>query len=128
MNKKILVIDDDVDILDIVCIVLEDNGYDTIKSSTVDILAEIDIINPDLIILDNSIGAVSGSEICKKLKSTSTYENIPVILCSAAEELEKLSKGCGADCFLSKPFDLNELDTMVSKALTQQRRVNSKSC
>jgi DNA-binding response OmpR family regulator len=117
MSKKILVIDDDEDVLEIVAFILEEKGHDIVKSLDGNILSQIDIVRPDLIILDNTIGAISGSDLCRGLKSTDSHKYIPVILCSAADELRNISKDCGADCYLPKPFNLDELDTAVSKMI-----------
>ena len=117
MNKKILVVDDDVDILEIVSMVLEEKGYSIVKSLTSDVLDELGVINPDLIILDNTIGACSGSELCKELKANDSQKHIPVILCSAVDDLDMISKSCKANTFLAKPFNLNELDKVVASMI-----------
>lgn len=117
-KEKILVIDDNPEILEIITLVLADKGYELISSEPSDILTKLNIIRPDLIMIDNSLGEVSGSEICKELKKNNSLNHIPVILCSAVDDLEKLSIACNADTFQVKPFNLTELDEVVSKMLT----------
>lgn len=117
LKKKILVLDDNPDILDIFSVVLSEMGYMVITSETHDMLNHLSEIKPDLIILDNCLGTLSGGDVCKKLKTEPLTKNIPIILCSAIDNLDQLSLDCGADNFLSKPFDMAELEKVVSGTL-----------
>jgi DNA-binding response OmpR family regulator len=66
--------------------------------------------------IDNSLGEVLGSEVCKTLKLNNSFNHIPVILCSAVDDLERLSMECNADNYLVKPFNLTELESVVLNA------------
>lgn len=114
--KKILVCDDDEGILDIVRVILESKNYQvkTISSGK-SIEKRISEYSPDLILLDLWIPGMDGKEITRILKRQSKTKNIPIIIISALNETEKISKEIGADSFLSKPFDINDLINVVEK-------------
>lgn len=118
MNKTVLVIDDDVDILDIVCFIVEANGFNVVRGESSEIIAQIDSINPHLILLDNWLGSVSGIEICQQLKQKESQKLIPVIMMSAVTDLEEIARQCNADGFLAKPFDISELESLLKKILS----------
>ncbi|HEY0054722.1 MAG TPA: response regulator [Pedobacter sp.] len=124
MNKKILVVDDDEDIVAIVSMVLEELGHEIISATSTEILLQLDSIKPDVIILDNSIGGeYLGSQICKELKSNAKYKDIKVILCSGVEDITLIAGDCKADSFLKKPFGLDELERVVSDLILAQKAV-----
>lgn len=105
---KILVVDDDVDILTLVNMTLGMNGFDVRISSRWDkIDSDIQEFMPDLILLDISLGDADGREICKRIKTTNGTEHIPVILFSANIEMEKSFASCHAQAFISKPYELD---------------------
>ncbi len=109
--QKILVVDDDDDTLDLVGILLPMHGLTVKKvSDGEDTLTQTRVFEPDLILLDINIKGRDGKEICKELKShSSPFKNIPVILFSAGNNLEKQIAECAADDFIQKPFNLSYL-------------------
>jgi DNA-binding response OmpR family regulator len=116
MSKKILVIDDDAAILDAVSLVLREEGYDvrtTPKSEAV--YEEVNTFNPDAIILDVLLSGNDGRTICKNLKSNDKTKKIPVIMVSAHPSAKDGIKKYGADDFLAKPFELDDLLNKVEK-------------
>jgi DNA-binding response OmpR family regulator len=116
--SKVLVIDDDKDILVVVDILLTMHDH-TVKTifKAEDTLDEIKKFKPDIILLDVDLGGHDGREICKLLKNIREIKNIPVILFSASPELERSHIECGANDFLSKPFDISELINKVKQHL-----------
>src|ERR1700761_2762753 len=108
MTKRILVIDDDEDILEILNIVFQEEGYNVVISNTVEAAEQINIIHPDIILLDVRIegSAKNGAEICAEIKSKYKDRNLPVILVSGESDLALLAGECGADKFIPKPFDI----------------------
>jgi DNA-binding response OmpR family regulator len=78
-------------------------------------LSELETIKPDVILLDNWLGGVKGSELCKMIKASKEHSHIPVILVSAIDDLEEVASECDADAYLSKPFELSELETVVKQ-------------
>jgi len=121
MAKKILVIEDDKDIRDTIVYVLEEEGYEVIASDNARILKKLLEINPDLILLDNWLtdwkSDASGQEISKGLKSDPTTSHIPVVMISAVNNIEEITKAGSANGYLKKPFDLTELTGIVKKYL-----------
>ncbi len=115
MCKKIMIAEDDIGILEAMQIILEDAGYKvetTVNGKTVqDMKEEL----PDLLLLDIWMSGMNGTEICQHLKSQDQTKHIPVILCSANKDTQKLAKGCGADDFLAKPFEMNDLLSKVKQ-------------
>lgn len=92
---------------------LEEAGF-TVES-TVDgdkVLSMADN-KPDLLLLDIWMSGQDGRQICKALKSRSETKDIPVIMISANKDTEKFSKQAGANDFISKPFEMDELLTKV---------------
>ncbi len=117
---KILVVDDDEDILDLVGILLPRHGFTVEKVSKFgDTFMQAATFGPDLILLDINIKGCDGKEICKELKSpVSPFKNIPVILFSATTDLEKQTAASGADDFIQKPFDMLELVDKIKKYMS----------
>ena len=118
MSKRILVIDDDEDILEILHIVFREEGYDVVLSNTGEVAEHIQVIHPDLILLDVRIegSPKRGDEICAELKEH-YKEKMPIILVSAETDLAGLANECGADYYINKPFDIYQLLMQVQKFL-----------
>jgi two-component system response regulator VicR len=104
MTKKIVVVDDQVDMLRLIKPILSRNGYEVETDQTGAILDNLSIRLPDLIILDINLQVNDGAEICRRLKADSRTKDIPIILISAVMDLAKISKLCGAEAYLAKPF------------------------
>ena len=117
MKKRILIIDDNEDILELTEFLLNEKGFQVIASSTPHILFELSQINPDLILLDEHLDGIKGHEQCIILKSAETTKHIPVILLSAAFGIEKIAEDCLADGFIKKPFDIDYLYEVVDNHL-----------
>jgi DNA-binding response OmpR family regulator len=120
MRKKLLVIEDDPDILELLKIVFRDTGYDVIFSDTELGTDYIRVLHPDLILLDVRLKGSprSGIQICKDLKSDPKTEKLPVILCSGEYNLPDIAKNCNADMYLAKPYDTIDLMFQVNKYLS----------
>jgi two-component system response regulator VicR len=117
--KRILVIDDDEDVLEILRIALSDEGFDVIFTNTGEAITAIDNSCPDLILLDVSLSGSStmGAEMCVKLKQRHISKHMPLIMVSEGSNLEGLAKDCDADLFISKPFDIFQLLVHVKRFL-----------
>jgi two-component system response regulator VicR len=120
MNKRILIIDDDEDILEILHIVFKDEGFNVVVSNTGEAANNIHIINPDLILLDVRIEGYPkrGNEICAEIKARYPEKNLPVVLVSAETDLALLANECGADFYIKKPFDVYDLLLQVKNRLS----------
>ncbi len=116
MTKKVLVIDDNNDLLDLLREALSAEGYE------VECLPQIDNIyeavlqsRAGLIIVDFILDGINGGELCHQIKINPRTNHIPVIMISGyTRVLESLGGDYGADHFFAKPFDLNELVDKVN--------------
>jgi len=113
--KRILVADDNPAILDVLKIMLEDEGYEV--ETTVDgaVAQNMKKPLPDLLLLDVWMSGIDGRDVCKSLKSSAETQHIPVIIISATKDIEIISKEAGADDFISKPYQMNNLLKLVAK-------------
>jgi len=118
MNKKVLILDDDLDILQICTIVLKKKGFDvsTLNNSN-QVVEHVRSYLPDVILMDNWIPGPGGIEATKELKNTPDLQSIPVIFFSANSNVTQLAKEAQANYFLQKPFDISELEAIVQVAL-----------
>lgn len=118
MAKKICVVDDDENILEVLQIVLLGEGYDVQTSLSGECLRHLDDQRlPDLILLDVLLSGTDGREICKELKSSEKTKHIPIILLSAHSDASKAADSGRADSFLAKPFDIDALIKTVKEHL-----------
>jgi DNA-binding response OmpR family regulator len=110
--KKVLVVDDDQNILHVVRHILMSYGFEVLTHATgINVLEVILDYEPDLILLDIRLPGKSGTEICKELKKL--HCNIPIILFSAHTQQENFLDIFGADAFMRKPFDVKDLINTV---------------
>lgn len=110
MTKTIFVADDDLAILEVVTIILEDKGYTVVTTATGDgIVKKIQEAEPQLILLDIWMTGYDGGEITKMLRKHKSVSHIPIVIVSANNDTEKIAKAAGADGFLAKPFELEDL-------------------
>lgn len=117
MKKKILIVDDEPDLLKVTLLRLNKSGYEALGA--VDGLEALDTARrqmPDLIILDVILPKLYGDEVARILKKDAALKRIPIILISAmADTLDERASDCGAEGCLSKPFETEELLRMVEK-------------
>src|SRR5258708_34992935 len=103
-KHKILVVDDDMDILSVMTISLKDKGYEVEGTLNGDeAITRAETFKPDLIIMDIYLSGTNGKDICKKLKTAKKTSSIPIILISASNQLRNTVKECGANRFINKP-------------------------
>lgn len=116
----ILIVDDEPDNFEVVEILLFKDGYHLhYVSSGREAIAQLDIINPDLILLDVMMPEMDGIETCERLKAHPTGQHIPILMLTALSQKEDLARGlaAGADDFLSKPVNGLELRARVTSML-----------
>ncbi len=118
--KKILVVDDDEGIVEVVQIVLEGEGYMVQTSMDGAIFQQLNEQQnlPGLILLDVLLSGEDGREICKWIKNEEKIKHIPVVMLSAHSDANKIADTSGADDFLEKPFDIDVLIAIVQKHLS----------
>ncbi len=104
-----MVADDDPGIVDAICMMLDFEGYEV--SSTVNGATVVDMKDefPDLLVLDIWMSGQDGREICRHLKKDGSTKNIPVLMISASKDIQQSALDSGADDFLAKPFEMDDL-------------------
>jgi DNA-binding response OmpR family regulator len=116
MDKKILVVDDDQDILEPLSLLLEEEGYNVkLLSDGKETYKQVDMFKPNLILLDVLLSGADGRIICRKLKDNKATNPIPVIMMSANPNAEKNSESFGADKFIPKPFEADTLLRLIKE-------------
>ncbi|CAN5225017.1 hypothetical protein BH09BAC2_BH09BAC2_10700 [soil metagenome] len=108
--KKVLVVDDDKDILTVVKILLNMHGF-TVEAIArwEEIFERTEVFRPDIILLDVSLGGQDGRVLCKQLKTTDKTKHIPIVLFSANHGILETYNEYLADDFIAKPFDIANL-------------------
>lgn len=108
--KRILVVDDEPDILEFLEVILEEEGYTVVTSDKGEYLEQLHNGGlPHLILLDVLLSGKDGREIVKYLKNQQETRHIPVIMFSAHPSAEETARQAGADDFLAKPFNIDVL-------------------
>ena len=111
-KKKILVVDDEVDLVKTIQFSLELGGYKVLVAyNGEDALTQARKENPDLILLDIMLPKLDGYKVCRLLKFDEQYKHIPILMMTAkTQEKDKLmGKETGANEYITKPFDIEEL-------------------
>ena len=122
--KKILLIDDDPDVITVLQLLLKKKGYEVATASREEeAYNQVKLFEPDLIVLDVLLSGVDGRTICKKLKNTSASKHIPIIMFSAHPGAQKNMQDFGADDFISKPFESNKLLERIEAQLSNQKQM-----
>lgn len=117
--SRILVVDDDLDILVVMEILLTMKGFSVeVTAKWESTFEKVDSFQPDLILLDVLISGNDGRTICKQLKSQEGTKNIPIIMFSAHPSAAATMADYGANDFIAKPFDVNDLLAKVNKQLS----------
>ena len=117
MAKKILIVDDDPDLVEAVSTILESKGYAVAKAyGGVEGLKKAETEKPDLIVLDVMMPDKDGYEVCKELKADDAYRSIPILLLTAVVEniptskyTQQMGKETEADDYVDKPVEPEEL-------------------
>ena len=128
MKGKILVVDDEPDVLNLAKIILKKAGFQVFTANNgEDCLQRVDALEPDLILLDSIMPGKNGIEVCRTLKSQLNTQKIPIVIFSASGSMNNKSAAleAGADGFLSKPFTIKELTEIITKHYDLINRVNN---
>ena len=117
-KKRLLVVDDEQDILEFLKVILEEEGYTVDTRDKHEYLEKLnnDIL-PDLIILDMLLSGKDGREIVTYLKMQENTKHIPVIMFSAHPNAQAMTRNAGADDFVAKPFEIDLLLNKIAKHL-----------
>ncbi|MFH0762594.1 MAG: response regulator [Candidatus Omnitrophota bacterium] len=122
-RKRILLVDDEAQLLEMVKMRLEANGYAVLSANDgQEAFDKARREKPDLIILDLMLPKIDGYKICRMLKFDEKYKNIPIILFTAkAQETDMgLGREVGADAYITKPFDPPALLAKIKELLKEE--------
>jgi DNA-binding response OmpR family regulator len=123
-QSKIIIYDDDVDILEVCSTILRMRGFEVLcKNNCRDVISDIQSYDPDVILMDNWLPDIGGVKSVQLIKSNPDIQNIPVIFFSANSHVEQLAKEAGADYMLQKPFELTELEQIITRAVTEKSKI-----
>jgi CheY-like chemotaxis protein len=118
-ERKILLLDDNKDLLLIVQIILKGQGYTVVQACCIEeALQKIKIHQPSLIMMDVFIKEEDGRELCSQLKTDPSTSHIKIIMMSGIESDNANLQLIGADDFMSKPFDYNDLLERVNRQMS----------
>ena len=121
MIKRVLILDDDTDILFICKYILEHAGWEVHTRTTCnDILNVASDVQPHLIIMDNWIPDTGGMVATQTLKKSPEHKDIPVIYFSANHDIRNLSIKAGANTYLEKPFDIVRFEELINEVMNGQ--------
>lgn len=130
MPGRILIVEDEQDVRDLLVLTLRNAGYQTLTADTgPDALRKTANDSPDLILLDIMLPDMSGTEICRKIRNEAATAGTPIIIVSAkTDEVDKiLGLELGADDYVTKPFSPRELVLRIKKLLQRTRGGTEKS-
>lgn len=118
MQRKLLVVDDESEILTVVKLIFESQDFQVFcKKDVDDIFSVITEFQPEIILLDITLGSTDGRAMCAELKYTERTKHIPIILFSATSRKKADIIRWGADDFIDKPFDVSNLLAVVNSHL-----------
>jgi DNA-binding response OmpR family regulator len=131
-RKKVLIADDEEDIKLFTKLYLESRGYDVVTAfDGLDTVSAVELEHPDVILLDVMMPVLDGYEVAQRLRANERTAEIPIIMLSAAGQLDSIRRGmqAGAQHYVVKPFEPKELEQLISEVLlAQERKHPPKGC
>ncbi|MEO6850789.1 MAG: response regulator [Mucilaginibacter sp.] len=107
--KRVLIIEDEQDIVDIATMILEDEGYEVCSfSDYAGYESKVNDSHADLVLLDLNLQGFHGKDICKYIKGNENLKRTSVVLMSANRDIKAVKEEAGADGYICKPFDLTD--------------------
>lgn len=124
MAKKVLIYDDDTDLLEVCSLILTARNYNVVvREKCTEILSDVEEHHPDVIIMDNWIPDIGGVKATQLVKNSTEFRDTPVIFFTANSNVQELAAEAGADYFLQKPFDITQLEDLVNMAAHKDEKL-----
>ena len=120
MTKKVLIVDDEINIVTALEFLLQKSGYEVMAAQNGDeALRRVESFAPDLVLLDVMMPRISGYEVCRRMRERADWKHIKIVMLSAKGREAEVSKGVslGADLYVTKPFSNNELVGKIGELL-----------
>lgn len=115
---RVLIVDDDTDLLDMVSMALSQYGFDiSTLTSGAPLYKKVENFQPDIVLMDIFLGDADGRALCYELKDQPLYQQIPVILYSAGHVPRASVERARANAFLAKPFDIRHLVEKIKQLI-----------
>ena len=130
MNEKVLIVDDEENILELLEYNLKKEGYEVLRAETGEAaIALLQGQHPDIVLLDQMLPGIDGLGVLRTIRSSSAFSDMPVIMVTArAEEVDRIiGLELGADDYVSKPFSVRELCARVKALLRRSHRQENQS-
>lgn len=115
--KKVLIVEDDTDTLEMLGYIAAQAGVEVVLRSAILPVAEVERIGPNLVLLDYWIAGKCGAELCLKIKQHPATAGIPVIVLSGINDLSQVAKDYCADGSIAKPFDIVQVEEVLQAYL-----------
>lgn len=125
MAKKILIVDDEPNIVTALEYLLQKNGYEVLLARDGEAaLKQVETHRPDLVLLDVMMSLRSGYEVCQRMRERPDWQHIKIIMLSAKGREAEVSKGLslGADSYVTKPFSNQDLLAGINALLAQAEK------
>lgn len=117
-----MVCDDDQGVLDVIEMMLDSSGYTAFTEiNSTNLISEIKKNQPDLVLLDLWMPVLSGDQVVRAIRADQNISHLPVIILSASRDGDDIAMEAGADAFLSKPFDMDELIDTIEDLLKNKK-------
>lgn len=119
MSRKVMICDDDEGILEMMEMLLDEFGYDIItEQNSTRALKTLEEQMPDLLLLDIWMPVIAGDQVLRNIRLNPKVSAIPVIMYSASTEGAAIAASVGADDYISKPFNLDEMEAKINRLLS----------
>lgn len=122
--KRVFVLDDNLELLDIMERILKPDYTVFLKPNTDKVMDDLISFKPHLIILDHSIGDMNSGKLLNELKSSDCHVNVPVILFSAHIKLPELAASIGADGYIEKPSPISYIREYIKNIFDKFEKEN----
>ncbi|ANH60258.1 response regulator [Dokdonia donghaensis] len=117
-TPKILIVEDSENILELLELMVEFQEWKSARLKNLDnFIDHVASIKPDVVLMDMLLSGANGCDACIALKAAEAYRDIPVIMMSAHPEAQRESIDAGADYFIGKPFEMEDMISLLKKAL-----------
>jgi DNA-binding response OmpR family regulator len=118
MGNKIIIYDDDKDILQVTAAILKMKGHEVLcREHCRELETDLQAFQPQVILMDNWLPDMGGVKAIQLIKGLPAFSTIPVVFFSANSNVEELAREAGADYILKKPFEIAELQTIIEGAV-----------